>query len=74
MAESLTEPGDTVRVVSSPYGGMRGTVKRVVKMPGEHSSAAVLLIKFPNGDESYQAGNNWRRWRLRRTAGRSERH
>ena len=40
------------------YGGMRGTVKRVVKMPGEHSTAAALLIRFPNGDESYQAGSN----------------
>jgi hypothetical protein len=37
---------------------MRGTVKRVVKMPGEHSAAAALFIRFPDGDESYQAGTN----------------
>jgi hypothetical protein len=41
-----------------PYGGIRGTVKRVVKMPGEHSTAVSLLIRVPNGDESYQAGTN----------------
>ncbi len=61
MTESLPEPGDRVWVVSGQYGGMKGAVKRVVKMWGEHPAAAVLLIKFPNGDESYRAGTNLER-------------
>lgn len=50
--------GDRVRVSVGPYRDRRGIVKRVLRMPNEPTSAAVVLVEFTGGGESYQVGAN----------------
>jgi hypothetical protein len=58
MSDALPKAGAAVRVVAGPHRGKTGTVKRVLKMPGEAASAALVLVHFKDGGEGFQVGAN----------------
>lgn len=58
MDEIELRPGDAVRVAVGPYRGKKGTVKRVMRMPREKASAAMVFVEFADGSEGYQVGAN----------------